>query len=156
MKQQKTTEEDEHFQFRRTFEDTIRNQRDLKAFIFEKLYDNKGVHTSKENYFLSMIARSFLSQGNWRQVYYEDGNTRIPLGPVHTFAIKLSRIRTNKVKIKRFRFEKTVPLKELWQILYDELPYIFPGALEEALKMSGKGNKDRKTVPFSFDGGPID
>jgi len=141
-----------HYQFRRTFEDTLRNQTKLKIFIKGKIKKNYPVFIFEEDSFEGLIARSFLSQGNWRQMYYEDNGGKIPLGPAHTFAISLSKVKSYKVDIHRFSFKKQVDIAELWQLLLDELSFIFPGALEEALRISGEGESGVSSSGYSFDG----
>lgn len=158
MKQQPLDEEDEKefFQFRRTFEDTIKNQKRLKEFVNKKKKNHTYVTYMEAQHFEGLVARSFLSQGNWRQCYYENEGVKIPLGPVHTFALNLAKVKSKQVHIKRFSFSKTVDISDLWRVLEDEFSYIFPGALEEALRISGEGTKEKRTEPFSFSGGPID
>jgi len=154
MTQESEEEKNREFQFRRTFEDTLQNQKKLKKYIKNKMYDNGFVPDNEESMFECLVARSFLSQGNWRKVYYEnpDGVDKVLLGPVHTFAIELCELDSNTIEISRYSFVKIVPIKELWKILYDELPFIFPGALEEAFKTSGESRKEESLTPYSFKG----
>jgi len=135
-----------------TFEDTLISQRKLRDFIGRKMASNDFVHINESDEFTTLISKGLLSQGNWRMCYYEEGNTRIPIAPVHTFALMLRDIKRTRVSITRFSYTKEVPIKDLWKILYDELHFLSPAALEESLRISVEHIKREPGESYDFSG----
>jgi len=148
----------ESYQIRRTYEDVLSNQIKFGELVYKKMTDNDFIDKGRENDYAKLISRAFLSQGNWRSVYYKDDerNVMIPLGPFHSFCLRLGRIRTNKIKLKRFDYERLVDISELWKIVYDELIYVFPNAQEEALKISSEQTYRDEIEPFELTGDKIE
>jgi len=142
-------------QIRFTFEDTIQNQDKLRDFVWKKYRTNDFVHIPETKEYINMLNKSFLSNGNWRIASYEQGNLKIPLGPVHSFGMQLAFVFSNKVNLHRYEFSKEIEIKELWKVLLDEMPFIFVAALEESLKISAETprGEDRASFDWSHERG---
>lgn len=137
-------------QIRLTFQDTMQAQDELHGFIWSKYTNNDFIHIPERQGYVSLVDKSFLSEGNFRIAFYKDGNTRIPLGPVHTFSLQLSNLFSSTVEIQRYDFKKTIQISELWKILLDEMPFIFPPALEESLHMSAEMPRGEQRTAFEW------
>ena len=146
----KDDEEERQQQIRATLMDTQRAQQELESFVDIKRRNNEPIHIEEIKHYQQLVARAFLSQGNWRRIYWVEGTAKIPLGPCHTFALSIGRVFRNKVKIKRFNFEIIVDVKDLWQLLYDQFPIIFPSALEEAFVRSAESRTFGTMGSFDF------
>jgi len=141
---------DKEMQVRRTYEDTIRYQQRLEDIVRQKYYQNDFIHIPEEKEYMEIISKAYLTQGMWRLVYYEDGTNKIPLGNLHSFSINLGRIKRKTVKITRYSYSKNVPISELWLILFNEFPYIFPLAQKLAYQSSVEGLMRESAEPFEF------
>ena len=125
-------------QIRLTYEDTINTQEKLRTFVWTKFKKNDFVHMGEESEYLKLLHKAFRSQGNWRIAYYVHGNMKIPLNPVHSFAMRLCFVYSPRLSIERYDVVLEIDIKEMWSILLEEMFFIFPAALEEALKISGE------------------
>lgn len=128
-------------QSRATLEDSSHYQHELECFLLSKIKSNDPVFISEKRLYKKLIDNSLLSQGNFRIVFYEEGTQRIPLGNLHTFLIQLGRLKGHTLNIRRFSFEKQVPLSLLWKIAYDELPFVFPSVVQESFHSSTEFKK---------------
>jgi len=137
-------------QIRLTFEDTMRAQSELRAMIWKKYRDNDFIHYPEQKTYIELLNKSFLSNGNWRIAFYEQGNLKIPLGPVHTLCLQMAFTFGHKVKLKRYEFEKDIDIKEIWKIVLDEMPFIFVAALEESLKTSAETPRGEERAAFDW------
>ena len=137
-------------QIRLTFQDTMQSQNELHGFVWNKFKKNDFVHIPETREYINLVDKSFLSEGNFRIAFYKDGNTRVPLGPVHTYALQISNLFSATVTIQRYEFKKVIQISELWQILLDEMPFIFPPALEESLHMSAEMPRGEERTAFEW------
>jgi hypothetical protein len=104
----------------------------------------------EEKDYITLLDHAFRSQGNWRIASYTYDNMKIPLNPVHSFAMRLCYVYSPKVKIERYDVTLEIDIKELWSIILEEMFYIFPAALEEALKISGEFSKGEEREAFEW------
>jgi len=100
--------------------------------------------------FPDLIANALYSQG-WIEAYHSvyDG-TRIPMGSVHSFALRMKELKGQKVKLKFFYKEYMVDISDLWKTLYEYLIRLFPRALEEALHVSREIPQREETTSYVF------
>jgi len=145
-----TEKESKEKQIRLTFEDTIQCQNKLQELLWQKFKNNDFVHIPEQKEYIDLVNKSFLSNGNWRFCYYNEGNLKIPLGPVHTVCLKMMFVYGPKVKVTRYDFVKVIEIKEIWKIILDELPFIFPAALEESLKTSAETPRGIEASSFEW------
>jgi len=137
-------------QIRLTYEDTIDSQEKFRTFVWDKARTNDFVRIKERKEYIKLLNKAFLSNGNWRFAFYIHDNMKIPLGPVHTFSLKLAYIHTQRVRLQRYEVVLDVDIKDLWSILIEEMPFIFVGALEEALKISGENLKAEERESFEW------
>lgn len=142
-------------QVRLTYEDTINAQEKLRDFVWKKFKHNDFVHMGEESEYIKLLNKAFRSQGNWRIAYYMYQNMKIPLNPVHSFAMRLCFVYSPKVEIERYDVTLEIDIKEMWAILLEEMFFIFPAALEEALKISGEilMGEDREAFEWKHEKG---
>jgi len=137
-------------QIRLTHADCINRQNELMELLQRKINRNVGLNYEERENFPDLIANALYSQG-WINAYHSvyDG-TRIPMGPVHSFALRMKEIKGPKIKVKFFNKEYIVNISDLWKTLYDYLIRLFPRALEEALHVSREIPQREETTSYIF------
>jgi len=135
---------------RLTYQDTIEAQNTLESLIHQKMRNNAGLADWERNKFSKLIGDAFLSQGNNVTLYYNKDSIKIPLGPAHTFCLKLKymqgKTHTFTYKTKKY----SIQISEIWSILYKSLPTIFPSAVKEAIHISKEVPKREDTSGYTF------
>jgi len=137
-------------QIRLTHADCINRQNELMDLLQKKMDRNVRFNHEEREDFPDLIANALFSQG-WIDSYHSvsDG-TRIPLGPVHSFALRMKDLQGPKVRLKFFNKEYVVDISDLWKTLYDYLIRLFPRALEEALHVSREVPQREETTSYVF------
>ena len=137
-------------QIRLTHADCINRQDELMELLQRKIDRNVGLNHEERGDFPDLIANALLSQG-WIDSYQSisDG-TQIPMGPVHSFALRMKDLQGPKIKLKFFNKEYIVHISDLWKTLYGYLIRLFPLALEEALHVSREIPQREESTSFTF------
>ena len=128
----------------------MKAQERFLEMVHTKAYQNDYVQIGEKTRYRVLLNKAVLGQAQRHWLYYQEGNNKIVLGPAHTVALQLGSLNKNTVKLSRYEFVKIVPISELWKILIAELPFIFPSALEEALKISGDLPKGEEGTSFDW------
>ncbi len=137
-------------QKRRTFEDTIRRQRELRGFVKKKMSSNTMLTPKERIEFYDLFPRAFLSNGKNVKVYFDNPKCKLFLGTVHSLASKMMDWE-EPVVIKYRGVKATFKPKTLWMLLYDNMLEVFPKALDEAIHMSAEVEKREENEGFIFD-----
>lgn len=137
-------------QIRLTHADCINRQDELMELLQRKIDRNVGLNHEEREDFPDLIANALLSQG-WIDSYQSisDG-TQIPMGPVHSFALRMKDLQGPKIKLKFFNKEYIVNISDLWKTLYDYFIRLFPRALEEALHVSREIPQREESTSYTF------
>lgn len=137
-------------QIRLTHADCINRQDELLELLQRKINRNIGFNHEERENFSDLIANALYSQG-WIDAYHSvyDG-TRIPMGSVHSFALRMKELRGSKIRLKFFNKEYIVDISDLWRTLYEYLIRLFPRALEEALHVSREIPQREESTSYIF------
>lgn len=137
-------------QIRLTHADCINRQDELMELLQRKINRNVGLNHEEKEDFPDLIANALFSQG-WINAYHSvyDG-TRIPMGSVHSFALRMKELQGPNIKLKFFNKEYVVNISDLWKTLYDYLIRLFPRALEEALHVSREIPQREESSSYVF------
>lgn len=137
-------------QIRLTHADCINRQDELMELLQRKINRNVGLNHEEREYFPDLLANALYSQG-WINAYHSvyDG-TRIPMGPVHSFALRMKELRGSTVQLIFFNKTYIVNISDLWKTLYDYFIRLFPRALEEALHVSREVPQREESSSFIF------
>lgn len=127
---------DKELQIRLTHADCINRQNQLMRLLKRKIERNVGLSHEEAEYFPEMVANSLLSHGFINAYHTLSNGTKIPMGSVHTFALRMLDLRGSKVTLSLFNKKYIINISDLWRTLYNYFIRLFPFALEESLHIS--------------------
>lgn len=140
-------------QIRLTLEDALSYQDRLKEKLKLLVSENRPLSFKEKKPFFEMITKSLLSQGATDPVYFVKNDGWFIFSSAQNMAHRVADLKTNKVKLKTNRPEKTeaiVDISELWRFLYNRFLYLFPQACGEALHLSAESVEKPKQGSYKF------
>lgn len=137
-------------QKRRTYEDTLAFQKDLRNLIKKKRGENTMLLPEEKKTFGDIFPRAFLSQGKNTKVYFDTATAKIFLGTVHSLCLKMMDWK-NPIRIKNKGVAVLFQPKHLWSLLYNAMRDVFPKALDEAIHMSAEVERRKETEGYDFE-----
>lgn len=141
--------DDKRKQIRKTREDTIYAQNELRQLINRKIKSNGGLNSFEKGRWMRLLADALVSWGKTTKVYYDMPGTRIPLGSVHTFGLKFLDW-DNPVDIEHDGIVYRFQICALWRTLYKYVLIVFPMAIDEALHISKESEEYEPWSGFDF------
>lgn len=140
-------------QTRLTLEDTLLYQEKFREFLKELIRENRPLGLHEKDDFFNMMAKSLLSQGAVDPTYAVFEGGWFIFASVQNLAIRLTDLTTNQVRLKTTRPEKvevTLPISEMWKMLYDKMLYLFPQATSEAIHLSAETIERPQQKAYEF------
>lgn len=133
---------------RLTYQDTIDAQRKLKNLIKSKLKNNTPLTDNEKETFPKLLGDAFLAQGDIKKLYYvpKHSNKKILLGGCHQVCLQMEDINKKTIKIKNY----IIQIKEVWSLIYNSFPFIFPSAIKESIHISKENPKREETSGYEF------
>ncbi len=137
-------------QKRRTYEDTLAKQKEIRKLVKKKIDSNTMLTPDEKEEFGDIFPRAFLSQGKNAKVFFDTPTVKINLGTVHTLCLKMMDWKI-PIKVKKKRVTVTFQPKFLWNLLYEAMREVFPKALDEAIHMSAEVERRTEMEGYEFD-----
>lgn len=137
-------------QIRLTHADCISKQNQLMKMLKRKIERNVGLSNEEAEYFPELVANSLLSHGFILAYHALPDGSKIPMGSVHTFALRMIDLRGPKVTLSFFNKKYTINISDLWRTLYDYFIRLFPFALEESLHISREVPTREESTSYIF------
>jgi len=140
-------------QIRMTLQDCLYFQNKLRAMLQLVIKENRCLRTEEKPKYFEILPKSLLSQGAVDPIYIVIEDGWFIFSSVQNLALRLADLSTDKVFLKTSRPEKveiTIPIKDLWQFLYDKVLYLFPQACGEAIHLSAESVERPLQKSFEF------
>ena len=147
---------DKNKQMRLTLLDSRHNQDLLREKLLELITENKSLELNEKKQFFDMLPKALLSQGTSETVSIVIDGGWFTFASVQNLAHRLADLTTSDVYLRTSRPEQveiTIPIRELWQFLYDKCLYLFPLANAEAIHISAETMEKTKQGSYDFSSG---
>jgi len=144
---------DKNKQVRYTLEDCLHFQNKMKDLVKKKITENTPLTEKEKPLFFKYLPKALMSQGavDPACAFIEGGWFKF--ASIQSLAHRMADLTTSKVFLKTTRPEKvevTIPIRELWQFLYDKMLYLFPQATSEAIHISAESVERPQQKSFDF------
>lgn len=140
-------------QERLTLQDTLYFQGELKALIQRLMQHNRPLLDQERPAFFEMLTKGLLSQGVVSPVNMVIKQGWFTFASAQNLAHRLADLTTDKIYMKTTRpeaVEVTIPIKDMWEFLYNWVLYLAPKACAEALHVSAESPMRPRAGTYSF------
>jgi hypothetical protein len=142
-------------QIRRTHQDTVNTQENLRKFLDSKINDNPLLTDIEKSELPQMVANSFVGEGQKPFRFHHPNGWIIPLGSIHSVFLKLifwiDTAKDGKIIREINGRTFTIPLRDLWVQLREASMDIYPMALAQSFKSSKEKDVHEPPSAHSFD-----
>jgi len=138
------------YQFRKTKEDVRSAQEKLRVYIKSNMRNNTPLSDKQRDEWYGLCSDALFAFGCRKKVSVNLPGVTIPMGSVHSFALRFLDWDESTVVLKHHGQKCTFQIRFLWRLLHEMTIEVFPLSLDEAWHISKESFEPNQHSSYNF------